>query len=274
MATSAPPPVLPPTVTRILDGFVEAARETLGENLRSVVLFGTGAESRLRGTSDVNLIVVLERFEAMTIDRLREPYRLAQAAIPLHALFLLHSEIPAAAEAFAAKLDDVKRRRRVLFGEDPFAELEIPRAALEARLKQALLNTSLRLRSFYVERGLREEQLVRAVADAAAPCDRPRRPCSSSRTGPFRPHAKHWRTWLASSAIPHCATRWPGSPRPGSEGCFRRAWQVPRCCASPSSPAVSALAPRASLLMGLPGATEHTESTERGEREGPDSLGT
>jgi len=169
MATIVPPPALPPTVTRVLDGFVEAARETLGENLRSVLLFGSGAENRLRGTSDVNLIVVLERFDAVAFDRLREPYRLAQAAIQLHALFLLHSEIPAAAEAFAAKFDDVKRRRRVLFGEDPFAELEIPRAALEARLKQVLLNTSLRLRACYVERGMREELLARAVADAAGP---------------------------------------------------------------------------------------------------------
>lgn len=169
MATIVPPPALPPTVTRVLDGFVEAACETLGGNLRSVLLFGNGADNHLRATSDVNLIVVLERFDALAIDRLREPYRIAQAAIQLHALFLLHSEIPAAAEAFAAKFDHVKRRRRVLFGEDPFAALEIPRAALEARLKQVLLNTSLRLRGVYVERGLREEQLARAVADAAAP---------------------------------------------------------------------------------------------------------
>jgi predicted nucleotidyltransferase len=169
MATIAPTPALPPPIARILDGFVLAARETLGDNLRSVLLFGGAAESRLRSSSDVNLIVVLERFDAASIDLLREPYRLAQAAIPLHALFLLRSEIPAAAEAFAAKFDDVKRRRRVLYGEDPFAELEIPRAALEARLKQVLLNTSLRLRAVYVERGLREEQLARAVAEAAPP---------------------------------------------------------------------------------------------------------
>lgn len=77
--------------------------------------------------------------------------------------------MPAAASAFAAKFSDIRDRRRVLFGEDPFAHLVIPRAAAIARLKQVLLNTTLRLRASYVERGLRDEQLARVLAEAAGP---------------------------------------------------------------------------------------------------------
>jgi hypothetical protein len=84
-------------------------------------------------------------------------------------MFLLQDELPAAAVAFADKMADVRRRRRVLSGADPFAELVVPRKAEIARLQQVLLNLSLRLRAAYVLRGLREEQLALSVADAAGP---------------------------------------------------------------------------------------------------------
>jgi hypothetical protein len=77
--------------------------------------------------------------------------------------------VEAAATAFAAKFADIRNRRRVLFGADPFARLTIPRAAEIARLRQVLLNLALRLRAFYVERSLREEQLARVAADTARP---------------------------------------------------------------------------------------------------------
>lgn len=160
---------LPAPVDRVLGDFVGAAREALGEDLRSVVLFGSAAEGRLRPTSDVNLILVLRAFPPAAADRLREPLRLARAAGRLRVMFLLEEEVQAAAEAFAAKFTDIRHRRRVLLGDDPFARLAIPRPAVVARLKQVLLNTILRLRAFYTERGLREEQLALLVADTVGP---------------------------------------------------------------------------------------------------------
>ena len=167
--SSVSPGNLPATVERALGDFLEAAQAALGEDLRSAVLYGSAAEGRLRATSDVNLVLVLARFEPAAADRLREPMRVAQAAARLSPMFLLASEVQDAAEAFAGKFSDILRRRRVLVGPDPFASLAIPRAAAIARLRQVLLNETLRLRAFYVERSLREEQLALVVADAAAP---------------------------------------------------------------------------------------------------------
>jgi len=160
---------LPSPAARALTEFVERAREVLGPDLRSVVLYGSAAEGRLRSTSDLNVIVVLDRFEAARMDRLREALRVGQAAARLAVMFLLASEVPAAMEAFAAKFADVLRRRRVLLGDDPFAGLAIPRAAEIARLRQVLLNLALRLRAAYVADGDREERLALSVADAAGP---------------------------------------------------------------------------------------------------------
>ena len=160
---------LPPDVGRVLTAFVAEARRAFADDLRAVVLYGSGAEGKLRASSDVNVLLVLAAFEQQKADQLREPLRLAQAAIRLRTMFLLESETSAAIEAFAVKFADIIRRRRVLYGDDPFAGISIARGASIVRLKQTLLNLTLRLREAYIARGLREEQLVAMIADAAGP---------------------------------------------------------------------------------------------------------
>jgi predicted nucleotidyltransferase len=135
----------------------------------AVVLYGSGAEGKLRATSDVNLLLVLSAFDQKKADQLREPLRLAEAAIRLRAMFLLDSELRPAMEAFAVKFADIIRRRRVLYGDDPFAGISISRSDAIVRLKQILLNLTLRLREAYIARGLREEQLVATIAVMPGP---------------------------------------------------------------------------------------------------------
>ena len=160
---------LPPKVDSVLTVFIDSAKKAFGDDLRSIVLYGSGAEGNLRPASDVNVILVLSRFEQNKADLLREPLRLAGAAIKLKAMFLLEEEVQPASQAFAVKFADVKRRRRVLYGDDPFAGVSVLREDAIFRLKQTLLNLILRLRESYISRGLREEQLVATIADTAGP---------------------------------------------------------------------------------------------------------
>ena len=160
---------LPPTIDEVLNSLLAASRAALPDNLRSVVLFGSAAEGRLRATSDVNLIIVLKRFDRAQVDEIREPLRLAHAAARVSAMFVLESELPVAAEAFAVKFADIHRRRRVLFGDDVFAALKPSREAQIRRLNQVLVNLVMRLRNRYALVSLREEQLALVLADAAGP---------------------------------------------------------------------------------------------------------
>jgi len=160
---------LPDDVTRALEEFVTATRAAFGEALVGIVLYGSAAEGALRPSSDVNVIVVLERFDKDGAERLRTPAMVAHAAVKLSAMYLLRDEVEAAAQAFAQKFADVRRRRRLLYGVDPFAAVTIPRGALITRLNQVLLNLSLRLRAAYVTRGHHDEQLAGVAADVAAP---------------------------------------------------------------------------------------------------------
>ncbi|MBL8360288.1 MAG: nucleotidyltransferase domain-containing protein [Rubrivivax sp.] len=171
MPAATPPPAgaLDAVVERHLADLVAACVSTLGDALRSVVLFGSAAEGRLRATSDVNLLLVLASFDAPAADRLREPLRVARAAIDLHPMFLLEPEVPAAMEAFALRFADIAARHRVLHGSDPFAGVTLPRDALVRRLRQVLLNLQIRARERYLVLSLREEQLARHIADSAGP---------------------------------------------------------------------------------------------------------
>jgi predicted nucleotidyltransferase len=160
---------LPEAVSRALAGFLDSARQAFGADLRSVVLYGSAAEGRLRPTSDVNLLIVLAAFDPARADSLRGPFSLAQAAIRLNAMLLLESEIQPAVESFAQKFSDILRRRRMLYGPDPFSGMAIPRAAVISRLKQVLLNITLRLRAAYLEHAATPERLAVLIAEFAAP---------------------------------------------------------------------------------------------------------
>ena len=159
---------VPPDVRRVIETLVEAARASFGDALRSVILYGSAAEGRLRATSDVNVLFILSRFDA-SVDAFREPFRFAQAAANVQAMFLLERELGNAAEAFAQKFADIERRHVVLYGQDLVASLAIPRYELVRRVQQVLLNLTIRLRQNYVERSLREEQCAVTVAEAAGP---------------------------------------------------------------------------------------------------------
>jgi predicted nucleotidyltransferase len=169
-------PSLPQPIAATLDAFVQEAVSTFGEDLRAIVLYGSAAEGVLRATSDVNLIVVLAAFDAGRADRLREPLRTARAAIGLNVMFLRADEIDAALEAFAVKFADVLRRRKLLWGSDPFAARTLDRGAELLRVRQVLLNLVLRTRQQYMLRSLRDEQMALLVADIAGPL----RACAAS----------------------------------------------------------------------------------------------
>lgn len=169
MTDLVPGGALQPNVEQELARLVEAARAALGEDVQAVVLFGSAVEGRLGATSDVNVIFVLQRFEPPRAEALREPLRGARAAVGVSPMFLLASELREATDAFAVKFADVLRRRRVLWGEDPFARLAVPREGQVRQLLQVLLNQALRMRERFVTVGLREEQLSLALADAAGP---------------------------------------------------------------------------------------------------------
>ena len=163
------PENLPETVRTGLATFLAAALEAFGDDLVAVVLFGSAADGRLRPTSDVNVVVVLARYDPARAAAVGDAYRLAQAAIRLSAMFIAENEIAAASEAFAVKFTDIASRHVVLYGSDVFAGLKTSRAATLNRLRQVSLNLLLRLREIYVAEAPFPEKLAYSAAEAVGP---------------------------------------------------------------------------------------------------------
>jgi predicted nucleotidyltransferase len=166
------PEALPAAVRAWLSQSSQTLIDFLGEELEALILFGSAAQGLMRASSDVNLLIVLRRFDPERIDRASAVLQDAAAAVELHPMFLLASELPLAAESFSVKFDDIAHRHVVLYGKDPFDNLSIPRALIVKRLQQVLFNLTLRLRTLYANGRAREESLAALIADTAAPLRR------------------------------------------------------------------------------------------------------
>ncbi len=165
-ATPKSPADLPANIQQILSGFVASAQRAFGEDLLSAVLFGSAADGSLRRSSDVNLILVLRRYDPARAQKVRNDLATAEAAILLRVMFLVQEEIPAACEAFAQKFSDVLRRRVVLLGPDPFDGVSVPHAAQVRRLRQVLLNLLLRLRDVHAGQESGSRSAFNMLADS------------------------------------------------------------------------------------------------------------
>jgi predicted nucleotidyltransferase len=195
---------LPDRVRSTLEDFIAAGIRVSGENLKSAILFGSGAEGKLRPTSDVNLVLVFGDVRLSELERLREDLSFAHAAIGLEVMFLEEAEIDVAAQAFAVKFTDILSRHRVLHGSDAFASLKISREATINRLRQVLVNLTLRLRERYALIGAREEQLSLLIADVSGPI----RACAAAILG-----LEGERVTSPKEALEIIAPRLPGADR-------------------------------------------------------------
>ena len=80
---------LPTAVRAWLSQASQALIESLGEDLEALILFGSAAEGLMRASSDVNLLVVIRRFDPERIDRAGGMLQDAAAAVELHPMFCL-----------------------------------------------------------------------------------------------------------------------------------------------------------------------------------------
>jgi hypothetical protein len=134
-----------------LHDLIDGLREGFQDHLRSVVLYGSAAGDAQRAVSDTNVVVLLSAVDPARLEAARAAITLARVALRLRVMLLLPEDLPAAAEHLTVKVADILRRRRVLYGEDPFAALVIPRHAAIAQLRQSLLHQTLRLREAWLE---------------------------------------------------------------------------------------------------------------------------
>lgn len=160
-----------PSVDRLtlLNAFVDFLKEQLKSELVSVVLFGSAAENRIRQSSDINLIVVLNSCQKQQLDKIKSEYRNQHNLIHLSCMYIEKSELATVCRLFPLKFLDISKRHQILHGENIITLLKLEPTQLKFQLQQTLMNLNIRLRERYALVSMREEQLVHIMNEFSGP---------------------------------------------------------------------------------------------------------
>ena len=152
-----------------LDLLVEDLRAAHGDNLASIVLYGSAAAGDDVGQrSDHNLLIALNRIEAedlrVSAKALRDWLKLAE---PMPVYFTVE-ELKRAADVFPIEFMQMEKARKVLFGRDPFELVEISAANLRHQTEYELRTKLIQLRRLYVPASTSVERLLALISDSLA----------------------------------------------------------------------------------------------------------
>ena len=130
--------------------FVERLKQAAGENLESVVLYGSAVRGDYEPDySNINLMVFLKETSLAKLLALAPVVEEWVGKKHRAPLLITRDEMERSADVFAIELMDMKSQHRVLFGPDFVASLQIPmhlhRAQLEYELREKLILLRQRL---------------------------------------------------------------------------------------------------------------------------------
>ena len=156
-------------VQEALSGLIDDLRATHGENLASVVLYGSAAAGdHIELRSDYNLLIALNRITP-------EDLRLAQAPMrewqrlghPLPVYFTVE-ELSDAGDVFPIEFHQMANARVVLYGRDPFEFVQLSDANLRHQTEYELRSKLIQLRRLYIPASVSLEKLCDLMSDSLA----------------------------------------------------------------------------------------------------------
>lgn len=129
------------------ENFTETLKEVCGDNLCSVVLYGSAAAGDYKDKgSDYNLLVMLNDLHPATLRSLAKPVAAWEKAGNPPPLLFTGKRLSEAADVFPIELLDMRDARKVLFGEDVIQGLEIGTDNLRLQVERELRSALIQLR--------------------------------------------------------------------------------------------------------------------------------
>src|SRR5438067_4810712 len=157
------------TDSKALDTLVENLRAAHGDNLASIVLYGSvAAGDHVAEHSDHNLLIALNRITS-------EDLLLSQNALrdwlksghPPPVYFTVE-ELSRAADVFPIEFLQMEKARKILHGRDPFEFVEISQANLRHQTEYELRTKLIQLRRLYIPASTSVEKLSALMSDSLA----------------------------------------------------------------------------------------------------------
>lgn len=135
----------------VLTEFIDGLKKVSGENLRSVVLFGSRAGNEDEGSgADYNILIITEKVSIGYLDAVSALMN-KWVKIGNHPPILFTAEeFEHSSDVFPIEFLDMKSNHRVLVGTDPFATLEVNDWHLRHECEYELRSKLLKLRQSYL----------------------------------------------------------------------------------------------------------------------------
>jgi predicted nucleotidyltransferase len=130
-----------------LEELVTQLRSAYGAHLSTVVLYGSGASGEyVKGKSDYNVLVLLDRIDAATLAAASAVARAWREAGNPPPMTMTVDEWRRSGDVFPMEYADILQRNRVLYGTPPFDGITISRDYLRLQLEQQVMGKLLQLR--------------------------------------------------------------------------------------------------------------------------------
>ena len=154
-------------VQEALNGLVEDLRAAHGENLASVVLYGSAAAGdQIELRSDYNILIALNRITPEDLRQAQAPMREWQRlGHPLPVYFTVE-ELSDAADVFPIEFHQMANARIVLYGHDPFEYAKLSDANLRHQAEYELRSKLIQLRRLYIPASVSIEKLCALMSDS------------------------------------------------------------------------------------------------------------
>ena len=154
-------------IQETLNGLVEDLRTTHGDNLASVVLYGSvAAGDNVELRSDYNILIALNRITPEDLRQAQPPMREWQRlGHPLPVYFTVE-ELSDAADVFPIEFHQMANARVVLYGHDPFEFVKLSDANLRHQTEYELRSKLIQLRRLYIPASVSIEKLCDLMSDS------------------------------------------------------------------------------------------------------------
>jgi hypothetical protein len=131
------------------------------------VLFGSGAVGDWNAkASDLNILCVLEKVSVQELSESEAVFRWWREQGNPAPLLLSEEEVRNSSDCFPMEFHDIKSHRRVLYGLDVIADLEIDRSFYRAQVEHELRSKLLRLRQKAADALSKQDALLRLLMDS------------------------------------------------------------------------------------------------------------
>ena len=151
----------------VFDGFVEDVRRLLGDDVVTVIVYGSAVtDEYIPGKSDINFLVVLTENGMQHIEVVQDHIRGWEKQHIGLPLFMTKNYIHASLDSFPIELLNIQSAYRVLHGEDMLELVKFSKDDLRLQCERELKGKLLQLRQGYIRTRGKASALRQLIADS------------------------------------------------------------------------------------------------------------